>query len=87
MKNEIKLVLEKIKGSPGLAKTLPDTANIIEDVGMDSLEMMDFMLEVENHFEMEIDFERLEFEFLESIEKFSEFLSREKYNGASPGIK
>ena len=87
MKNEIKLVLEKIKGSPGLAKILPDTANIIEDVGLDSLEMMDFMLEVENHFEMEIDFERLEFEFLESIEKFSGFLYREKSIRASLGKK
>jgi acyl carrier protein len=81
MINEIKQILEKVKGSPGLAKTMPDSANIIDDVGLDSLEMMDFMLEVESHFEMEIDFERLEFEYLESIEKFSDFLSREKAAG------
>lgn len=81
MINEIKQILEKVKGSPGLAKTMPDSANIIDDVGLDSLEMMDFMLEVESHFEMEIDFERLEFEYLESIKKFSDFLSREKAAG------
>ena len=57
MIQEIKLILEKIKGVPGLAAQLADSADIIEDIGLDSLQMMEFMLEVESQLNLEIDFE------------------------------
>ena len=75
---EIKLILEKIKGVPGLASQLPDSADIIEDIGLDSLQMMEFMLEVESQLNLEIDFEKLDFSYLKSIEKFSEILQQMK---------
>jgi acyl carrier protein len=75
---EIKLILEKIKGIPGLAAQLSDSADIIEDVGLDSLQMMEFMLEVEAQLNLEIDFEKLDFSYLKSIEKFSEVLQQMK---------
>jgi acyl carrier protein len=75
---EIKLVLEKIKGIPGLAAQLADSADIIEDVGLDSLQMMEFMLEIENQLKLEIDFEKLDFSYLKSIEKFSKVLQEMK---------
>ena len=78
MIQEIKLILEKIKGVPGLASQLADSADIIEDVGLDSLQMMEFMLEVESQLNLEIDFEKLDFSYLKSIEKFSEVLHQMK---------
>ncbi len=75
---EIKLILEKIKGVPGLAAQLADSADIIEDIGLDSLQMMEFMLEVESQLHLEIDFEKLDFSYLKSIEKFSEVLQQMK---------
>ena len=78
MIQEIKLILEKIKGVPGLAAHLADSADIIEDVGLDSLQMMEFMLEVESQLNLEIDFEKLDFSYLKSIEKFSEVLAQMK---------
>jgi acyl carrier protein len=44
MIEEIKIILEKVKGIPGLSKQLADSADIIEDVELDSLEMLEFML-------------------------------------------
>jgi len=78
MLQEIKLILEKVKGVPGLSQQLSDTANIIDDVGLDSLEMMEFMLEVESQLSLEIDFEQLDFSYLSSIKKFSEILKQMK---------
>jgi acyl carrier protein len=75
---EIKLILEQIKGVPGLSEQLSDSADIIEDVGLDSLQMMQFMLEVESTLNLEIDFEKLDFSYLKSIEKFSEVLEQMK---------
>ena len=78
MMQEIKQILEKVKGVPGLSQHLSDTANIIDDVGLDSLEMMEFMLEVESQLSLEIDFEKLDFSYLSSIKKFSEILKQMK---------
>jgi acyl carrier protein len=78
MVKEIKLILEKVKGVPGLSQQLSDSADIIEDVGLDSLEMMEFMLEVETQLSLEIDFEKLDFSYLRSIKKFSEILKQMK---------
>ena len=78
MISEIKLILEKIKGVPGLASQLADSADIIEDIGLDLLQMMEFMLEVESQLNLEIDFEKLDFSYLKSIEKFSEVLQKMK---------
>jgi acyl carrier protein len=75
---EIKLILEQIKGVPGLSEQLADSADIIEDVGLDSLQMMQFMLEVESTLNLEIDFEKLDFSCLKSIQKFSEVLEQMK---------
>jgi acyl carrier protein len=78
MIQEIKQILEKVKGVPGLSQQLSDTANIIDDVGLDSLQMMEFMLEVESQLSLEIDFEKLDFSYLSSIKKFSEILKQMK---------
>ena len=78
MIQEIKLILEKIKGVPGLVAHLADSVDIIEDIGLDSLQMMEFMLEVESQLNLEIDFEKLDFSCLKSIETFSEVLQQMK---------
>jgi acyl carrier protein len=86
MIQEIKLILEQIKGVPGLAAQLADSADIIEDIGLDSLQMMEFMLEVESQLDLEIDFEKLDFSYLKSIEKFSEILEQMKKSTTAPSI-
>jgi acyl carrier protein len=76
MIEQIKLLLEEVKGVPGLSKELSDSADIIDDVKLDSLEMINFMLKIEDRLKVEIDFEQLDFSYLKSISALSEFLSR-----------
>jgi acyl carrier protein len=69
----LKDVLADLRGDPGL-KNLPDNASVLSDVGLDSLELLQFMLEIEASLAVEVDFERLSYEHLESLVGLASFL-------------
>jgi acyl carrier protein len=71
----IKRVVAKVKSDPGLCERLADTADLIDDVGLDSLDMLQFMLEIEASLGVQIDFDRLEFAYLRSIRTLADFLA------------
>jgi acyl carrier protein len=75
MVEDIKRILEEVKGIPGYALTLSDQTSIISDVALDSLEMLNFILKVESELGIEIDFDKLSFTYFQSIQSFSNFLS------------
>jgi acyl carrier protein len=70
----IKQTLEKVKGVRGLAGKLADDADIINAVGLDSLEMLRFMLDLEERLSIQIDFDRLEYSSFNSIRGLAEFM-------------
>lgn len=70
----IKKILATIKALPGAHTDIPDTADLVSDVKLDSIEMLQFMLELEAKLEIRIDFEKLEFSSLSSIRTLAEFL-------------
>jgi acyl carrier protein len=72
----IKQSLEKVKRAPGLAARLADDADIIQGVQLDSLEMLRFMLELEERLSIRIDFDLLEYSYLRSIGKLAEFMEK-----------
>jgi acyl carrier protein len=69
----LKDVLADLRGDLDL-KNLPDDASVISDVGLDSLELLQFMLEVEAGLAIEVDFERLSYEHLDSLTDLASFL-------------
>ena len=69
----LKDVLADLRNDPDL-KNLPDDASVLSDVGLDSLELLQFMLEVEAHLAVEVDFERLSYEHLDSLVDLASFL-------------
>jgi acyl carrier protein len=76
MIERIKSILEEVRGVPGLSQNLSDSASLIDDVGLDSLEMLTFMLKIEEQLRVRIDFEQMDFSYLQSIRALSEFLGR-----------
>ena len=70
----LKEVLAAVKGDPGLAANLPDDASVLDDVDLDSLELLQFMLEIEAGLSVQIDFEQLDYEHLRSLTTLAEFL-------------
>jgi acyl carrier protein len=69
----IKEIIAKLKGAPNLAAELPDGADILRDVGLDSLELLQFMLDAEERLVIRIDFNTLEYSTLQSITELARF--------------
>lgn len=74
MEQKIIEILSEIKEDETLKNSLSLDSNIIDDVGLDSLQMIKFILMVEEVFNKEIDYEKFEFSYLESINSFCNFL-------------
>jgi acyl carrier protein len=70
----LKQILGKIKADPALAARLGDGADLVDEVGLDSLETLQFMLEVEATLAVQIDFDKLEFSYLRSLQALAGFL-------------
>ena len=69
----LKDVLAGLRCDPDL-KNLPDDASVLSDVGLDSLELLQFMLEIEASLAVEVDFERLSYDHLESLVDLATFI-------------
>jgi acyl carrier protein len=70
----LKKILAKVKSDPLLFSRFPDSAHLVDDIGLDSIEMLQLMLEIESSLAIRIDFDRLEFESLKSIHTLAAFL-------------
>ncbi|WP_419874912.1 acyl carrier protein [Candidatus Pristimantibacillus sp. PTI5] len=70
----IKEIVSKIKEDESIKETLTPSSDLINDIGLDSLQMINFILEVEDRFNVEIVYEDLDYSYLLSIENFMEFL-------------
>ncbi len=72
--HKLKQILAKIKSDPELCTRLSDNADLVDQVGLDSLETLQFMLEVEATLAVQIDFDKLEFSYLRSLASLADFL-------------
>ncbi len=83
----IKTTLGKIKGISDLAAGLSDDADIIHGVGLDSLQMLRFMLELEERLKVTIDFDRLEYSYFNSVRTLAEFMDGMPHRQSPTGAK
>lgn len=72
----IKEIVAKLKHQPELVQELSDEADLIHEVGFDSLGLLQFMLEIEERLNVQIDFNVLEFSYLQSIRALAAFLEQ-----------
>ncbi len=70
----LKRVVGVIKGDPALTDRLADDADLIGEVGLDSIEMLRFMLEIEASLAVDIDFDKLDFAYLRSLRALADLL-------------
>ncbi len=72
--DSIKRILIQVKALPGSPADLADDTDLVEGVGLDSIELLTFMLEVEAQLGIRIDFDRMEFSILGSLATLAAFL-------------
>ena len=77
IEEKIKAILSQVQENPTAIETLSDDTDIINDIGLDSLQMVTFVLKLEEELGIEIDFDSFDFSHLSSIKSLSEFLSNQ----------
>ena len=78
MQETLKKILSEVKETPIETITLSDDMDIINDIGLDSLQMVTFMLKLEEDLDIQIDFDNLDFSTLLSVDSLCDFLSKQK---------
>lgn len=72
--NDMKRLLrDALRDSDG-ARPIGDDDDLVHGLGMDSLQMIQFLLSVETHFAVALDFERIDVDALGSVRQFSELV-------------
>lgn len=66
----LKELLAEVLGDPDLAGRIGDDVDVVDELGLDSLQMISFLLAVEDRFDVEIDFESLQLDDLRSLSRF-----------------
>ncbi len=80
--SKLKMIISEIKEDETLVSSINHNDDLINEVGLDSLEMIDFMLQIEEAFSVQLDFDKIDFSDLKSIKSLAEFLSGQyKSNG------
>ncbi|MBB3108133.1 acyl carrier protein [Paenibacillus phyllosphaerae] len=69
----IKLISE-IRDDEALVTELNGNSDIVNETGMDSLQLINFILRIEDEFGIDFDFEEFDMAHLESIERFCRFI-------------
>lgn len=75
VKERIKQLLGEITGNPELAETIDGSTDIINDIGLDSIQMINFVLMIEDEFQIQLDFENFDFSNLNIIDILTEFIT------------
>lgn len=73
---KIKELLAEIlsENTPVSADEIDENASLLDEVGLDSLQLINFILRVEDEFDIEIDFENLDQDHLASVKAFADFV-------------
>ena len=74
-------ILAEIKNEPDLAGRIGPGTDIINELGLDSLQMINLALRVEDEFQITIDFETFDFDTLLSVQSFWEYILGCQGNG------
>ena len=71
--------------NPALAEKVNASTDLINEVGLDSLQMIDFLLGLEDEFGVEVDFDSLDIQHLSSVEALCRFV-RELRSAAAKDV-
>ncbi len=75
VKAKIKELLAEVTGDTALSGNLTDSSDLINEIGLDSIQMINFILMVEDEFGIEIDFENFDYTNFERFDSFCQFVS------------
>ena len=72
----VKSILMEVKSLNATDVNWETNVDIIDDIGLDSLQIINFLLKLEDQLNIEIDFEEFNYNHLRSLDKFCNFLEK-----------
>ncbi len=76
IEDRVKLVLAKVLDNGTTAEEIGSGADLVEEYGLDSLQTITFLLAIEDEFDLELDYPKLQLDDLRSVRQFSTFVER-----------
>ena len=67
-------LIAQVKGDETLSKRLDSRSNLVEDIGLDSLQMINLLLLVESDVGVEVEFESFSIDHLRSLSAFTRYI-------------
>lgn len=74
IESEMKRILIEIVEGRITEDNICSNTNIVEDIGLDSLQMINLILMIEDAFDLEIDFDEIEYEIFLRFSELVEFI-------------
>lgn len=74
LEQKIVELIAQVTNNKSLIEKLTGSSNLVEDVGLDSLQMINLILLIESELEIEVDFESFNIEHLSSLDKFTGYI-------------
>ncbi|WP_019911064.1 acyl carrier protein [Paenibacillus sp. HW567] len=75
MQQKIIEIIAEIKEEPRLLQTLNGASDLTMDAALDSLQIINFILRIEDEFDIEVDFDTFDLEHLKSVGRFTEYVA------------
>jgi acyl carrier protein len=75
MHERVIAILAEIKDDESLKQKLNGESDLLNDAVLDSLQLINFILQIEDEFDVEVDFETFDLEHLGSVNRFVDFIS------------
>ena len=67
-------LVARVMRNPALAAKVTASTDLVNEIGLDSLQMIDFLLSLEGEFGVEVDFDSLDRQHLTSVEALCRFV-------------
>jgi acyl carrier protein len=75
---DVKMLLARALRDTERAPQVGDDDDIVHGLGLDSLQMIGFLLDVESHFDVTLDFAEIDLDTLGSVRAFAELVARRR---------
>jgi acyl carrier protein len=74
VENKVRAVLVGVLSNGLSADEVAMEADLVDEYGLDSLQMISFLLGIEDTFDLELDYENLELDHLRSVAQFASYV-------------
>ncbi|MBN1600184.1 MAG: hypothetical protein JW915_01185 [Chitinispirillaceae bacterium] len=72
--DKLKNIIVEVKNQEVSGDSIADSTNLVTDVGIDSLQLINFILSIEDEFEIELDFDSFDLDHLNRFGSLVEFV-------------